>query len=276
MTTKIDWTDHSIGGAKLGLYGCSHAKSRGCDHCWSPPMFTRFREAWNVPDGITKGDRWTGKVVVDYSRVGPAFESLPKRAGLRVFVPSSVDLFHPIVPGSFIELVFRQMAERPQVFQVLTKRPHIAAEWAEWWTRERGSWPPNIWIGCSCSTQADVDRMVPDLLRVPAAVRFLSLEPLLEPVEFECYQKGEGYLKVDECGRRTRNWDQVIHHVIVGCESGPRRRPCPDEWVRSVVDQCRDQLTACFVKQLDRPDGVIHATDPRWLSWAVQQFPEVP
>lgn len=258
-STKIEWTDYSLGAAKMGLYGCSHA-SVGCSRCWAESMASRFEAEHGYPPGIVANGRWTGRVVTDASKIAPAFESLPKRKRCRVFAPSSGDLFHPAVPDSFIMKVFVEMSKAVwshHIFQLLTKRPDRILRWfrEDDWEGWGYRLPHNIQIGGSFSTQADLDRGVGDLLRVPAAVRFISYEPGLSEIQVPA----------------------GIDWLLIGCESGPNRRPFNRYWARYAVEQCRDLGIAPFVKQLPDSCGrVIHAGHPEWPEWGVQEFPEVP
>ena len=134
------------------------------------------------------------------------------------------DLFHDGVPFEFIKRVFATMTASPRhTFQVLTKRSgrlrEVAAEL---------DWPPNVWMGVSVEDQENVYR-IEDLEHVPAAVRFLSIEPLLGPIE-----------RLPLLG---------IHWVIVGGESGPKARPMEKEWVESILSQCHEAGVAFFFKQ---------------------------
>ena len=155
----------------------------------------------------------------------------------RVFVNSMADVFHPKVPFDFILQMFSVMAEasdrRGHVFQVLTKRPGRAATW---WEQYQGQfpngWPPQIWIGTSVETQKYAPRLTV-LERVPAAIRFVSAEPLLGPIDLRPWlEKG------------------VLQWVIVGGESGPGARPMDLEWVRDLRDQSTNAGVAFFLKQL--------------------------
>lgn len=104
-------------------------------------------------------------------------------------------------------------------------------------------WPlPNVWLGYSASTQADLDRGVADLLATPAAVRFLSLEPLLGPID--------SHVRDDELGAKWNTLECGIDWVIVGCESGPHARPMFREWVWSIRDQCVAAGVPFFLKQM--------------------------
>jgi protein gp37 len=192
----------------------------------------------------------------------------------RIFVNSMSDLFHEKVPFEFIDRVFAVMALCPRhTFQVLTKRPERMAEYlAEfypeggrldrmmdsagfkedpWFGRmeeDSGLWHslatidvlPNVWLGTSCENQAMADLRVPHLLKCPAAVRFLSCEPLLGAIDLRLGSKPDDL--------RTRA--PYIKWVIVGGESGPNARPMDVAWARSIVGQCKDAGVPVFVKQL--------------------------
>jgi protein gp37 len=141
-----------------------------------------------------------------------------------VFVNSMSDLFHDDIPLAYIQRVFATMRDCPHhTFQVLTKRSERLAELAP-----QLPWPSNVWMGVSIE-DARVLRRVCDLQRVPAAVRFLSLEPLIGPLEA---------LPLEG-----------IHWAIVGGESGPKARPMKREWVTSIFRQCRAARVPFFFKQ---------------------------
>jgi protein gp37 len=169
-------------------------------------------------------------------------------------------------------LLLTKRAEK--VMSILCTMAHSLNDgMAAWWRYVEG-FPKNVWLGVSCSTQEDVDRNVPHLLRIPAAVRFLSLEPLLEAIELPGGLRGEEVCP--ECGgdagaNSDGTWQCVaivdgnlgcgwrgeeatsapsIDWVIVGGESGPRARPCHVDWIRSVMAQCTAACVARFVKQL--------------------------
>ncbi len=141
-----------------------------------------------------------------------------------VFVNSMSDLFHKSVPSGFIQDVFKIMNQTPQhTFQVLTKRPSRAAR-----IGNRLKWTPNIWLGVSIESERWLDRL--DALKgIDARIRFLSLEPLLEPLP-----------GMDLAG---------IDWVIVGGESGPGARPMEPDWVREIRDHCVNCGVPFFFKQ---------------------------
>lgn len=142
----------------------------------------------------------------------------------RIFVNSMSDLFHEKVPLTFIQQVFAVMESCPQhQFQVLTKRPERALELSG-----ELSWPSNVWMGASVENALYVHR-VHTLRKIPAAIRFLSVEPLIGPIR-----------KLPLTG---------IHWVIVGGESGPGARPMEHEWVTDIRDQCTRAGVAFFFKQ---------------------------
>ena len=208
--SAIEWTDATWN----PVTGCTKI-SPGCKNCYAERLALRLR-AMRVPqyrDGFAV-------------RLQPAQLSLPSkwRQPRRVFVNSMSDLFHEAVPEIFVQQVFDVMRNAPQhEFQVLTKRAERLAELAP-----RLLWPKNVWQGVSVENQDYIWR-VGHLRKVPAAVRFLSIEPLLGPVE--------------DLPLEGISW------VIVGGESGPRRRPIDASWVRSLRDQCQRASVPFFFKQ---------------------------
>ena len=260
------------------------------------------------PEGksLGKGAQWTGEV-----RCLPWMLDVPlkRKKPTTYFVNSLSDMFHESLAGSeegrrFIAAIFGVMAACPQhTFQVLTKRPDKAREWFEWLDAKgsnqwlfcateslryvearfarttkiadpTGPWPlPNAWIGTSVEDQRAADERIPELLRVPAALRFLSVEPLLGPLDLgewigvtdtcgACTNRRE-FIANDHCdacgskGCMVTTWghDQSdagppIDWIITGGESGPKARPCEVAWIRSVVEQCKDAGVPVWVKQL--------------------------
>ena len=165
--------------------------------------------------------KWNGTIKTD-----PATLDVPRRwkKGRLIFVNSMSDLFHEAVPLHFIQAVFQTMAETPQhTYQLLTKRAEHLADVAH-----QLAWPANVWMGVSVENRDYLDRI--DALRqVPVRVRFLSLEPLLGPLDD---------LDLTE-----------IHWVITGGESGPGARPLQPDWVRSIRDLCIRADVAFHFKQ---------------------------
>jgi protein gp37 len=203
--TAIEWTDRTWNPTT----GCNKV-SPGCKFCYAEVITERF------PQHFPNGFEFT-------LRADRLNEPKRWRTPSRIFVNSMSDLFHEEMPLEFLQRVFQVMRECPQhVFQILTKRHERLLELARLL-----EWTPNIWMGVSVENQA-YTRRVDFLRQVPAAVRFLSCEPLLGPLELNL----EG-----------------IHWVIVGGESGPEHRPIEASWVRSIRKQCREQGAAFFFKQ---------------------------
>lgn len=203
--TTIEWTDRTWNPTT----GCNKV-SPGCKFCYAEVVAKRFTN--HFPDGFEFTMR-------------PERLEQPKRwrKPSRIFVDSMSDLFHEQMPLEFLQQIFQVMAECPQhVFQILTKREKRLLELAPHLT-----WPENVWLGVSVENQ-QYTRRVDALRQVPAAVRFLSCEPLLGPLE------------LDLTG---------IHWVITGGESGLKRRLIEAEWVRSIRDQCEAAGVAFFHKQ---------------------------
>jgi protein gp37 len=224
--SAIEWTDATWN----PVTGCTKV-SPGCDHCYAE----RVTERW-------QGKGSFNRVVLHEDRLS---KPLKWRKPRRVFVNSMSDLFHDDVPDAYIAEVFSVMARAPQhTFQVLTKRHGRMRS-----LLNRGSfrdnlatwcrpWPlPNVWLGVSVEDQKWADVRVPALLDTPAAVRFLSCEPLLGPVWLKAF-----WLQPTFPGPRI-NW------VIVGGESGPGARPMHADWARSLRDRCVAAGVPFFFKQ---------------------------
>lgn len=209
-TSNIEWTEMTWN----PVTGCTKV-SQGCKNCYAERMTKRltamgsdrYRNGFRVtlhPDSLDAPRRW-------------------KQARL-VFVNSMSDLFHDDIPLSYIQRVFSTMRDCPHhTFQILTKRSERLAELAP-----SLPWPGNVWMGVSVE-DSRVTHRISELQNVPAAVRFLSLEPLIGPLDNICLNG--------------------IHWVIVGGESGPRARPMRKEWVSTILHQCRSARVPFFFKQ---------------------------
>lgn len=217
--SAIEWTEATWNPTT----GCDRT-SPGCDHCYALTLAARLK-AMGQPKYQVDGDPKTS---------GPGFGltvhedalDIPRRwrSPRVIFVNSMSDLFHPDVPFDYIRRVFDTMVDTPQhTYQVLTKRSKRLAELAD-----RLDWPPNVWMGVSIESDRYVFRAT-HLATVDAAVRFLSLEPLLTDVPS---------LDVS-----------LVDWVIVGGESGLHARPIEADWVRSVRDRCIEADVPFFFKQ---------------------------
>jgi len=221
--SSIEWTEATWN----PLAGCSMA-SPGCTNCYAMRMASRLQAmGMEKYSGTTRksGGRavWTGRVNFDQAALDQPFRW---RRPQRIFVNSMSDLFQDPVPIEFIRNVWNVMQSAHwHVFQILTKRPERMGEIL------RGSnFPvlPNVWVGTSVESSAYLAR-IDSLRSTPAAVRFVSFEPLLASV-------GKPDLR-------------EIHWAIVGGESGPGARPIKREWVREIHESCCEQSVAFFFKQ---------------------------
>lgn len=240
---KISWTDKTWN----PIVGCTKV-SAGCANCWAERM-ARLHYWDEFKDG------WDGFVHKFHERLE---QPLHWRKPQRIAVGLMGDLFHEDVSNEFIDRVFATMADCPEhTFQILTKRPaRMLAHLTEWESMAgrlmHGISPNWIWLGVSCEDQKTADERIPILLQTPAAVRFVSIEPMLGAVNLpekalcpcSCYAGRPRNPHPDCAGQPTIDW------VIVGGESGPGARPCRIEWIESVVAQCKAAGVPCHVKQL--------------------------
>lgn len=213
MTTisRIEWTEQTWNPA----VGCTKI-SAGCKNCYAETMAKRLK-AMGTP-GYENG--FALQILPD------RLEDPVKRKKPTVyFVNSMSDLFHEKIPDAYIEQVFDVIARTPHhTYQILTKRGARMARFFK--TR---TVPENAWLGVSVENRKHGVPRIDHLRRVPAKIRFLSVEPLLEDV---------GELDLTD-----------IHWVIVGGESGPKARPMKEEWADSIRTQCEEQEVAFFFKQ---------------------------
>lgn len=306
-STSIEWTEttwNPVRGCSRVSEGCRHcyaerqaARFRGDDD-----PFHGFAYSDKA------GPHWTGKVELIPSKLA---EPLRWRKPRSIFVNSMSDLFHEGLSDEAIAAVFGVMAACPQhTFQVLTKRPERMRRWFEWlhntqtlfgFERVRycakvahnkshevtinrdllrlwdGSevpppWPlPNVWLGVSVENQETFDARVLDLVSTPAALRLISYEPALGPLD--CSLPVAPMATPLLRPRDPVGGPGCVHWLIVGGESGPGARPCEVDWIRAAIEQCRGAGVPVFVKQLGArpydgeepshdPNG---ADEPRWL-----------
>jgi protein gp37 len=276
--TGISWTDSTWNCVR----GCSPV-SPGCAHCYAERVAARFSGEGQPYHGLIKtvGKRglrqWSGDVrLIPEHLADPLRWKKPRR----IFVNSMSDLFHEALTNEQIAAVFGVMAAAPQhTFQVLTKRAERMRDWFRWVAAERTPlatipyspnlvcavraqeatdrrwtvttpdlWPlPNVWLGVSVENQKVADDRIAELLEVPAAVRFLSMEPLLEEVSIWAFLKTT--LRDESLAILGSPPLPGIDWVIAGCESGPGARPADAAWFRSLRDQCAAAGVPFFLKQ---------------------------
>lgn len=252
--TGISWTDHTFNAWE----GCQRV-SPGCENCYAEARNARFNPR---PDARGKGVHWgppstTPRLLRSASYWAQPYkwdrDALAAGKRARVFCSSLADVFedHPDVVPARAQL-FALIAETPNLdWQLLTKRPENMGRLApaSWATK----WPDNVWAGATAENAEQLARRAPYLRQIPARVRFLSCEPLLEPLD----------TLLDEVDPPADGSKPEIQWVIVGGESGPRARPFLLDWARRIVVDCAELGIACFVKQMgDQPrlgfDGESH------------------
>lgn len=268
--SRIEWTDHTFN----PWIGCTKI-SDGCKHCYAEALMDkRYGRAQWGPQGTRV------RTSEAYWRKPLAWNRRAETEGRRyhVFCASLADVFEDrpeLVPWR-TEL-FELIAQTPNLdWLLLTKRPENVLEMVPWgWHTEDaggylidgGEWPANVWIGTSVENQGAANERIPHLLRIPARYRFLSMEPLLGPVDFRT---------VDGFNR----YNLSLHGfwVIVGGESGPNARPMHPDWVRSLRDQCQAAGVAFHFKQWGEWIVSTHAEQhmpPGKMAWPwAHRFPD--
>jgi protein gp37 len=229
--TKIEWCDHSWN----PWVGCTKI-SPACDHCYAESWAKRtgHPELWQGNRRRTSAANW--KQPIKWNR-----EATERGIRFRVFCASLADVFDNACDDQWRADLFGLIRLTPNLdWQLLTKRIGNVPTMLRVLGDE--AMPPNVWLGATVVNQEEADRDIPKLLSVPAAVRFLSMEPLLGPVTLNPWL-------LSEHGRRHIGAQPGISWVIVGGESGAHARPMNPAWVRSLRDQCAKAQVAFFFKQ---------------------------
>jgi protein gp37 len=274
--SKIEWTDASWtpirarnrSTGKIGWH-CEHVTT-GCEHCYAERMNKRLGTGLAFKPGL-----WSQLSIFLDEEILTA--PLRWRKPRMIFVCSMSDLFAEFVKDEWIDRVFAVMALAPQhTFQVLTKRParmraylvdplrhnsiELAAEKVTRGPEHFGGKHvlprlplTNVWLGVSCERQQEADARIPLLLQTLAAVRFVSAEPLLGPVNLKRIKVADlGWQDVLQGWRDCKDYpgrETVLDWVIVGGESGPNARPMHPDWARALRDQCAAARVPFFFKQ---------------------------
>lgn len=272
--SKIEWTEKTWN----PIIGCSKI-SPGCQNCYAERMAGRLANIettkhycgvlnWEngycgnefESPGKYVSEGWNGKThFVDSALEKP----LKRKKPTMYFVCSMGDLFHESVPFEWILHVYEIMSKCPQhTFQVLTKRPERAKAFSDWLLEgsrfeytKLSFWPlSNVWLGVTAENQQQADKRIPVLLEIPAAICFVSIEPMLSKVDLTHINEGIGldYNALDgsaiSLGEKYLDGDK-LDWVICGGESGPNARPMNSNWVRSLHDQCKEANVPFFFKQ---------------------------
>lgn len=253
--------------------GCTKCET-GCTHCWA------IEEVWRMAHNPKLGDKWQGLVEKTASGLNwtgriKLFEDVLTRRlpgkGKTYFIDSKSDLFHPKVKIGYIHQVFDFIRQYPQhTFQIFTKRIERAFNYSKY-----NGWRDleNVHLSVSISTQKEADEKIPLLLQIPAAVRFVSVEPMLERIDLSqlldnYYTEQAGITAIGHCS--------FIDLVIIGVESinGRAGRYCSIDDVRFVVNQCKAAGVSVFVKQL-HINGKLSREMAEWpQDLRVQEYPK--
>lgn len=234
--SQIQWTEQTWN----PVTGCSRV-SPGCMNCYAEKMAFRIMHMGNKASEYYAGTtrkteggktQWTGRI-----NTVPSALDKPRRVKkpTMFFVNSMSDLFHEDIPLAFLMQVWAVIRATPQhTYQILTKRPeNILQRLPEDW----GEGYPNVWLGVSIESQGYMSRAI-SLSKIPAAIRFVSAEPLLGPIEFP------GWMYNWRSGKQ-----RFIDWVIIGGESGPVARECNPQWISGLIKQCSNAGMYVFVKQ---------------------------
>ena len=229
VNTKIEWTDSTWS----PVTGCSHAGSPGCDHCYAKRMAQRLKGRYGYP----KDDPF--KVTFHPDKLD---QPLRWRKPRRIFVVSMGDLFHKDVKGDWMWRILDAAWDSPSyhrhTYIFLTKRPERMADEMDNWMQQHtlSSLPKRWWLGVTAESQQTADERIPILLQIPAAVKYVSIEPMLGEIDLKKYIEKDLTNKIDWC--------------IIGAENaGSKSREMKNEWVRKVVRQCKKINVSVFYKQ---------------------------
>jgi protein gp37 len=242
--SKIEWTDHTWN----PWIGCTKV-STGCKNCYAETWanrYPRWRDTWGAQGTRIKTSKANWRKPLDWNR-----QAEKESRRFRVFCGSLCDVFegHWSIGEHWHDVLFTVIETTPSLdWLLLTKRPENVNEIWPHNSVDLWRWSPdNVWIGTSVENQEQADKRIPELLKIQAAVRFLSCEPLLGPVDLTIALGGEDGTGFGGYGIRS-----AVDWVIVGGESGPNKRPMDLVWARDIRDQCQAADVPFFFKQVDK------------------------
>ncbi len=262
MSNPIGWCDDTIN----PVVGCSHC-SPGCDNCYAERFAARLANnpatAKKYAGVVDENGKWTGRIRSTFTMDdgSPNYEgkvtyelfwSLGKKHK-RVFIGSMTDIFHENADKKDLSHIMLSIHKHPQhTFMFLTKRPHVMKERLGPWLLHDAPLP-NLWLGVTVCNQQEADEKIPILLQTPAAKRFVSIEPMLGPVNLmpHIFSEPDGEFRTHKGKRQMRcakPEDGGLHWVICGGETGPGARPMHPEWALSLRDQCLEAQVPFFFK----------------------------
>lgn len=274
--TNIEWTDCSLN----PIVGCSKC-SPGCTNCYAEKMAHRLahnpqtKQMYANVISANTGE-WNGLAAFNEAKLLEPFRWIKPR---KCFINSMGDLFHDSVPFEWIDQVMRMIYLTPKhTYQILTKRPErmleyfkglaepgVNTETSQRLLRDannnyaqnlhgmhmvylKGGALPNLWLGVSVENQETVRERIPVLIDIPAAIRFVSVEPLLEQISFR-WIGGDKYRDIET--RTSTEYDalKLLDWIITGPETGHKKRPCKQEWIRIIAEQCDAVAVPIFIKK---------------------------
>ncbi len=261
--SKIEWCDATWN----PITGCTPV-SDGCTNCYAKRMVERFPKAHGERAGVETG---TGKAALNpipFSSIVPHYDRLDQpmcwKRPRRIFVCSMGDLFHEdLALFEETEKIFEVISAcYKHTFMVLTKRPQRMRAAVEHYLRDGFPYFPNLWLGVTTENQEAANRRIPILLQTPAAVRFVSVEPMLGPIDLKPF-----FEWTDMDNERV---NRGPHWVICGGESGPGARPMNPLWVQDLRDQCASASVPFFFKQWGEwvPTNVYAGPKERLHMWS--------
>lgn len=262
--TSIEWTQRpgTVGETWNPTTGCNKV-DRGCKNCYAEIMHRRLMHM--QPEKYSQ-PFLAGAIPHPETLAIPLQWKKPRT----VFVDSMSDLFHPNIPMSFLEDVFNVMRATPQhTYLILTKRPERLIDFDLIFGTVENPWPPNVWMGTSINDQASADVRIPLLLKIPAALRFVSYEPATGRADISpwlgSYWRIPTSIALGDVPLQSRPRKLVngIDWVICGGESGHKAVPMHPDWARRVRDDCATADVPFFFKQWGNWEPVTYYKDHR-------------
>ena len=246
-SSTIEWTDATWN----PITGCTMV-SAGCSQCYAARLAGgRLREHWSrkgLTEDTPHGPVWNGRLRFNEDWL---HQPLRWRRPRRIFVCAHSDLFHEDVNQEWIDRIWTVMLQADHhTYQILTKRPERMKQYVEARFSATGRIPRHIWLGTSAEDQETAVLRIPPLLETPGAVFFVSLEPLLGPIDLHAILPHDAeHSALRETRGQCGYWRESLDWVIVGGESGPRARPMALTWARRLRDQCADAGVPFHFKQ---------------------------
>lgn len=269
--------------------------SESCRNCYARRLHNNRHKAYKAGKKLPKQYAKPFEEIQLFP--GRLEEPLKHKNPERIFVGSMAEIFSPKVQGEFVfKVIHTAYQANWHTYLFLTKRIERMADFFKtYYSSLKASNKqvpiPHFHLGASISNQPEADRIIPILLQIPAAVRWLSIEPMLEKIWIgSCLGISEAVIPTPFYGAKRydhfykKEWSlpglketpAKISQAVVGCESGPKRRECKLEWVKSIVEQCKAAGVSVFVKQLSINGKVEHDMSKFPKDLQIRQYPKSP